>query len=56
MIKYIFGALNLFFAIRTVCYAVYTFKNRNITGGISVLALASGLAVMFVLSVIYILK
>lgn len=56
MIKYIFSVLNLFFAVRTICYAIYTFKNRNIIGGISVLALALGLAVMFGFSIMYILK
>lgn len=56
MIKYLSSIFDLFFTIRTFCYAVYTFKNKNIAGGISVLALAFSLTAIFISSIVYILK
>ena len=53
---YISSALILFFLIRSAGYAVYTFKDKNIIGGISVLFLSMGILVLFIASILNILK
>ena len=56
MIQYVNSALILFYIIRSICYSIYSFKNKNIAGGISIIALTAGVIAMFVVSVIYIIK
>ncbi len=46
----------LFYIFKIAGYAVYVFRDKNIIGGVSVLALTAGVLVMFVASVMYIFK
>lgn len=56
MIQCVNSALILFYIVRTIYYSVYVFKNKNIVGGISVIALTAGEIAMFIVSLVYILK
>ena len=52
----IISILILFYTIRVVSYGIYTFKSRNITGGISLIFLAAGTFSVFLMSLSYIFK
>lgn len=54
--KIIISILILFYTIRVVSYGIYTFKSRNITGGISLIFLATGTFSVFLMSLSYIFK
>lgn len=56
MLQYIICIVVLFYIFKTTSYAVYVFKEKNIAGGISVLLLNLGLAIIFIGTVIYIFK
>lgn len=56
MLQYIICLVILFYICKTIGYAVYVFRDKNIIGGISVLTLAGGITVIFVASVMYIFK
>lgn len=50
MINFIIGVVIWYYTARVTAYAVYTFKDRNIAGGISVIFLA---LLTFAASIIY---
>lgn len=50
MVNFLINAVIWYYTARAVSYSVYTFKDRNITGGISILFLA---ALTFAASIVF---
>lgn len=56
MIRALISIVILFYTIRVVSYGIYTFKDRNISGGISLMVLGAAVFSVFALSLIDIFK
>jgi hypothetical protein len=56
MIRILIGIIVLFYTIRVVSYGIYTFKDKNIAGGISVMVLSLMTFSVFIATIIDILK
>lgn len=56
MINLLLSAVVWYYTARAVSYSVYTFKEKNIIGGISVIILALLVFTVSILSIIDILK
>ena len=42
LIRFLLSFLILFYVIRLISYGIYTFKKKNINGGISIIVLSLG--------------